>query len=162
MTIPTRAAAALFLAFAAVSGTATPAEPARLGHPPAFALVLEQFPLGMEGEQFPFPDLQVLAERHLRDAGLPLVPRTVKQEPPFLRISVVGIRLKTGYVYLLEGDLREVVPASCAGGQPVEVSTWQHRRWITAQEGGVPSPEQAWGALQETLRAFGRAYGANK
>ncbi len=156
-----RAAVLLGLAATADPGAPQP-EAAWLGHPPAFALVLEQFPLGMEGEQFPFPELQMLAERHLRNAGLPLVPRTVKQEPPFLRISVVGIRLKTGYVYLLESDLREIAPASCAGGKPLEVSTWQHRRWLTAQEGGVPSPDQAWGAVEQTLKAFGRAYGTKR
>lgn len=128
---------------------------APLGHPPSFCLVVSQFPMGMDQDYFPLPALPILAEEYLKKAGLTITPRAAESpDPPFLRISVVGIRQGSGYVLLAEADLREAV----SGPGSLEVSTWQGRRW-SLHDGAAPPPaHQTWGAVKALLADFVRQY----
>ena len=126
-----------------------------LGQPRKLAIVLEQLPLGIQEDAFPDSRLSRLAEDYLRSKGLTILPRdTLGLGQPYLQIRIVGIRQAAGYVYLVEGDLRETLPASCTGGARLEVSTWQHRQWISAEVAGRPTPDLVWGVLERILRAF--------
>lgn len=140
-------------------------EPERsvLGHPTQFSLVVTQFPLGMDEDYFPLPALPILAEERLKRARLPVVPRTSdKPAPPYLRISVVGIRQKGGYVLLVQADLRETAPATCNSGPPLEVSTWQYRQWSTTKDGGPPPAEEVWRSVDRLLTDFVAHYTGKK
>ncbi len=135
--------------------------PSALGRPAQFALVLEQFPMGLESDDFPLVLLPVEAEQALKAAGLPVVPRSDTPVAPYLHISLVLIKQPYGFVLLTQGDLRESLPSSCTGTRPLEVSTWQRRQWQILREPVVPAAVIR-KATGDALREFIRAYRGTK
>lgn len=133
---------------------------ARLGHPRRFSVVVEQFPMGLETEDFPVVTLAWETESALRRAGLPVGPRTEKPTPPFLHLSIVLIRQPYGYVLLTQGDLRERVSQDCTAGRTMEVSTWQERQWQVIKEpADLASVVRR--AADDAVRKFINAYRAS-
>ena len=155
---PALASLVLLLASQPVIGTGLPSG---LGHPAQFSLVLEQFPMGLESDDFPLVLLAVEAEQALKAAGLPVVPRSDTPVAPYLHVSLVLIKQPYGFVLLTQGDLRESLPTTCTGAGPLEVSTWQRRQWQILREPVVPAAVIR-KATDDALREFIRAYRGTK
>ncbi len=136
--------------------------PSALGRPAQFALVLEQFPMGLESDDFPLVLLPVEAEQALKAAGLPVVPRSDTPVAPYLHISLVLIKQPYGFVLLTQGDLRGEPPRPPAPAlDPLRVSTWQRRQWQILREPVVPAAVIR-KATGDALREFIRAYRGTK
>ena len=148
--------AALVLLLATPSTLGTP-PPSGLGRPSQFSLVLEQFPMGLGSDDFPLVLLPVEAEQALKAAGLPVIPRSETPVAPYLHISLVLIKQPYGFVLLTQGDLRESLPSTCTGTEPLEVSTWQRRQWQILREPAVVAAVIR-KATDDALHEFIRAY----
>ena len=133
----------------------TPETP--LGHPAAFSVVVEQFPMGIETDDFPVVTLSIEAESTLKTLGLPVLPRAETPAAPYLHLSLTLIRLAKGFVLLTQADLREQVRGSCSGGRVLEVSTWQDRQWQLVR-GSAPVGDEVREAARAAIERFAHAY----